>query len=117
MSSEEDTPVRSFVEALVEKYIKDETEELFVYSVRDVKMEVEFRGRDQALDRYAKLEKLEKVALRDLNIATAGEDGEVGKTAPSITELDLQGNKITQWSTVAKICKQLPKLSYLQLSR
>jgi Leucine-rich repeat (LRR) protein len=103
------------------QYLDDQVD-MYVYSGKDRKgnpktMPVELVGREKVLAKVAQLQHLSKIALRDSGVATCSKPGEALATAPNLEELDLQGNKLTSWTDVINIAKELRKLAALNLSR
>eukprot|EP00164_Ancoracysta_twista_P006539 GFYU01009116.1.p1 GENE.GFYU01009116.1~~GFYU01009116.1.p1 ORF type:complete len:599 (-),score=184.01 GFYU01009116.1:22-1722(-) len=114
-------PGTTFVEALVTKYSKqenaeEEAKELFVYSVRDKPMSVDFVGADKAKARQSQLTRLPEASVRGENVDSAGGDDEVAGTVPALTLVDLSRTLMSSWEEVGKICVQLTQLGTVNVA-
>jgi len=68
-------------------------------------------GREQRLDR------LTHVFLPNADVSEAGPAGEIASVCGAIEELDLVGNRITEWRSLLDIAAQLPRLRWLGLNQ
>ncbi|KAJ3086711.1 hypothetical protein HK102_012653 [Quaeritorhiza haematococci] len=127
---------RSFLEALVEKYVKDALveDDMVTLGASAGKVEVETVGWGKIARKQARLERLMEVGLAGLRVgfvadgnasqAVDGVDngvsperqsGALGKICPAIVDLDLSRNLFSTWFDVAAICRDLRNLESLRL--
>ncbi|RHZ74066.1 hypothetical protein Glove_227g71 [Diversispora epigaea] len=125
---------RSFVSALIDKYIGDEAgkkkhkneneEEQYdaqkdldtLYWAGNTKIEVEILGFEKIRRKQRHLDRLLEVGLSFEQISSAGKPGEIEATCPNIIDLNLSKNLLSDWETVDSICQQLKKLEVLRLN-
>lgn len=77
---------------------------------------MEMVGFSKVNKKQSKFENLEVVCLRGECVSNAGNQDELSKLSPNITELDLSKNLICSWKTVAEITSQLVSLKRLNVS-
>ncbi|CAG8825175.1 26772_t:CDS:10, partial [Gigaspora margarita] len=122
---------RSFVAALINKYIDDDSAEKIqgdeeTYDAQkdletlnwagNTKIEVEALGWDKIRRKQRKLDLLTEVGLSFEQISKAGNPGEIEATCPNIVDLNLSKNLLADWESVACICQELKKLEILRLN-
>ncbi|CAG8452149.1 9831_t:CDS:10 [Funneliformis caledonium] len=121
---------RSFVEAVIEKYIGEDVvtlqvneeksydaqKDLDVLHWAGTKLEVEALGWEKIRRKQRQLDRLNEIGLSFEQISHAGKPGEIEATCPNIVDLNLSKNLLSDWETVAKICEQLKKLEVLRLN-
>lgn len=93
-----------------------ESDDMYVMSVRQLRVAVELVGKAQVEERQRHLENLKVATLTYAGVCSAGPLGQVRAACPSITELDLTGNLLPDWHEVSRICEELPALQVLDLS-
>lgn len=76
---------------------------------------MEMVGFSKVNKKQSKFENLEVVCLRGECVSNAGNQDELSKLSPNITELDLSKNLICSWKTVAEITSQLVSLKRLNV--
>ncbi|RIA87419.1 hypothetical protein C1645_286960 [Glomus cerebriforme] len=122
---------RSFVAAVIERYIgeeengtnlqgseetSDEQKDLDVLHWAGTKLEVEALGWEKIRRKQRQLDRLNEVGLSFEQISSAGKPGEIKATCPNIIDLNLSKNLLSDWDTIASICEQLQKLEVLRLN-
>ncbi|XP_077999672.1 tubulin-specific chaperone E-like [Glandiceps talaboti] len=113
----------TFLDALNDRYglpededMGIEKEEWFVKTYGERQKAVEMVGAKSVAVKQSNFKNLLDVALREMKIISAGNEGDIEKTTPNVTELDLSKNLLGSWSEVAKIAKQMKSLKLLKLS-
>ncbi|KAJ8760548.1 hypothetical protein K2173_015215 [Erythroxylum novogranatense] len=111
----------SFLEALHLRYrgqsTKEEEDEMYVLSASKKRVAVELLGKDKIEDKISRLEELRSASLSYMGVSNPGSPVEISSVVPNLEELDLTGNLLSKWKDVGEICKQLPTLSALNLSK
>ncbi|CAG8530518.1 4923_t:CDS:10 [Paraglomus occultum] len=119
------TTGRSFLSALMNKYIDDEMKGNDYNAQSDLqtlhwagnrKIEVEALGWDKVRRKQSHLDRLTEVGLSFEQISSAGMQGEIEACNLNIIDLNLSKNLLSDWETVARICEQLKKLQILRLN-
>uniref|UniRef100_A0A7N0U8T7 CAP-Gly domain-containing protein n=1 Tax=Kalanchoe fedtschenkoi TaxID=63787 RepID=A0A7N0U8T7_KALFE len=95
---------------------KEEEDEMYVLSASNRRVSVQLLGKDKIQDKLSKFEELEGVSLSYLGVSSSGVPGQIGSVLLSLRRLDLTGNLLSDWKSIASICEQLPMLSALNLS-
>ncbi|CAG9463197.1 unnamed protein product [Pedinophyceae sp. YPF-701] len=112
-------PGQEFFQALYKRYVADDDQgpapdELFAKTARGDAKAIQLVGAEKIMKQQGQLEMLCLVALGDANIDKVGStDANMRK----LTEVHLPGNPLTGWEPVAALCKALPALQALDLSR
>eukprot|EP00002_Diphylleia_rotans_P018844 TRINITY_DN3648_c0_g1_i1.p1 TRINITY_DN3648_c0_g1~~TRINITY_DN3648_c0_g1_i1.p1 ORF type:complete len:550 (-),score=131.60 TRINITY_DN3648_c0_g1_i1:141-1790(-) len=91
-------------------------EELYVYSVRNRKMAVDFVGKEKVEKKQGQLEILTKASMVSSLVSTIDEGNKISERCPNLMELDLSQNLLHRWSDLVRLANQLPKLEWLKLS-
>ncbi|EGD75075.1 hypothetical protein PTSG_06731 [Salpingoeca rosetta] len=104
----------SFLQALETRYGEEEAASHVEVNVRQ-RIEVELVGEDRVRSRIQRHDELREAQLRDMDINDTVEDT-LAERCPNVNILDLSFNLICKWSTVVAICKQLPRLTSLNIS-
>ncbi|KAJ1537203.1 hypothetical protein HK096_002479 [Nowakowskiella sp. JEL0078] len=127
---------RSFLDALIEKYIGADAvlykEKLSEYisnnEIMDINkdvilklgnannIDVETVGWEKISKIQARLDALKEVGLSGEFVSFAGPEGKIKETCPSIVDIDLSRSLFRRWNEIADICIQLPFLKSLRLS-
>ncbi|CAG8480640.1 10838_t:CDS:10 [Acaulospora morrowiae] len=121
---------RSFVSAIVERYIEDPYQKInnegeaydaqkdldTIYWAGNTKIEVEALGWEKVRRKLRQLDRLHEVGLSFERVSSAGNPGEIEALCPNIIDLNLSKNLLPDWETVISICKQLKKLEILRLN-
>ncbi|CAG8637274.1 10579_t:CDS:10 [Paraglomus brasilianum] len=119
------TAGRSFLSALINKYIDDEMKENDYNAQNDLetlhwagnrRIEVEALGWDKVRRKQSHLDRLTEVGLSFEQISNAGVPGEIEAGNLNIIDLNLSKNLLSDWENVAHICEQLKKLQILRLN-
>ncbi|XP_047342032.1 tubulin-folding cofactor E [Impatiens glandulifera] len=95
---------------------KEEEDEMYVLSSSNKRVIVELLGKDKIEDRLSHFEDLTNASLPYLGISSPGPPGQLNAAVPSLKELDMTGNLLSEWMDIGAICKELPALSALNLS-
>ncbi|XP_059141817.1 tubulin-specific chaperone E-like isoform X2 [Physella acuta] len=113
----------SAVQAVHERYglKKDDEagikkEELFVLDQFLNQTKVEMVGAKKINQQQSQFNRLKKISMFDMKVYSGGPPGELGKTCPNITDLDISTNLISSWENVAEIAGHLPFLKELNVS-
>ncbi|KAM7279303.1 hypothetical protein ACFE04_006437 [Oxalis oulophora] len=110
----------SFLQALRLRYLtestKEEEDEMYVLSSTSKRVSVQLVGKQKIQDKVGRFDELTAASLSFLGISNPGSADEIRATLPSLKELDLTGNLLTEWKDVGTICEQLPSLQALNLS-
>ncbi|EFA01432.2 Tubulin-specific chaperone E-like Protein [Tribolium castaneum] len=77
---------------------------------------LEMVGFDKVFHKQSDFTALRIVNLRDQGINSAGPPLRLGETCPNIEELDISKNLLVSWESVFEICRQLPRLFWLNVS-
>lgn len=77
---------------------------------------LEMVGFDKVFHKQSDFVSLRIVNLRDQGINSAGPPLKLGETCPNIEELDISKNLLGSWNDILGICRQLPKLEWLNVS-
>ncbi|XP_044275976.1 tubulin-specific chaperone E isoform X1 [Varanus komodoensis] len=109
-----------FLSAVKEKYGANEddqdvehgTETLLVFR----KKAVETVGFNSVKEKQKQLNTLSDISVDECAVSLAGQDGEIRRTCPNITRIDLSKNLLSSWKEVVAIACQLEKLETLNLS-
>lgn len=80
------------------------------------KKPVETVGFDSVKKLQSQLSKLQEISLENCGVNCAGDKGEIAKTCPNISELNLSKNLLASWDEVVRIADQLECLESLNLS-
>ncbi|CAG8483594.1 9173_t:CDS:10 [Acaulospora colombiana] len=121
---------RSFTSAIIERYIEDpdykpiDEKEMYdaqkdldtLYWAGNTKIEVEALGWEKIRRKQRHLDRLREVGLSFERISSAGNPGEIEALCPNIIDLNLSKNLLSNWETVASICRQLKNLEILRLN-
>ncbi|XP_046552821.1 tubulin-specific chaperone cofactor E-like protein [Haliotis rubra] len=102
-------PVKTLVEAICHKYIDDMEVEV------DVHVFVPKRG-PAKISESGDLILPRNLHLTDCDVGLAGDCDELSRMCQGVCELDLMQNKITQWTEVFKVIKEIPNLTFLNLT-
>lgn len=63
----------------------------------------------------SQLNNLREVSISNMKVSQGGEENELQRSVPNITELDLSKNLLNSWEEVAKITQQLNYLRILNI--
>ncbi|KAI8083086.1 uncharacterized protein BX664DRAFT_339788 [Halteromyces radiatus] len=128
---------RSFLEALTAKYLEASTDHQdpvqgnpinttntttitkdgeILYLGGNKNIQVETVGFEKIQKAQSQLHDLKIVGLLDMRILDAGKDKVIAHAGLSMEDLDLSKNLINDWTNVANITSQLPRLMILRLN-
>jgi len=68
------------------------------------------------VNKVPQMEELSVVSLKQMQLSTAGTQGEISRSCPNIRELDISYTRVSEWAEVVQICRELSKLEYLDIS-
>ena len=105
---------KSFPQALEERYGEEEAASTVEVNMRQ-RIDLELVGEEEVKSRIQQHDQLSEAQLRDMDINDTIEDTLATK-CPGISTLDISFNLISKWSTVERICQQLPNLTSLNVS-
>ncbi|XP_046377407.2 tubulin-specific chaperone cofactor E-like protein [Haliotis rufescens] len=100
---------KTLVEAIFNKYIDDMEVEC------DVHVFVPKRG-PAKISESGDLILPRNLHLTDCDVGVAGDCDELRRMCQAVCELDLMQNKISQWTEVFKVIKEIPNLTFLNLT-
>ena len=112
---------RSFIDALTERYVKQDAPlvapdsvipNAFVSTSKGVQKPIEFVG-ETKIRKWQQIDGINKIMMRDDSVSSAGDD--VSKIASHFVEVDLQDNLLWQWKELASLTSQMPLLETLLL--
>ncbi|XP_067679505.1 tubulin-specific chaperone cofactor E-like protein [Haliotis asinina] len=102
-------PVKTLVEAICHKYIDDMEVEV------DVHVYVPKRG-PAKMSESGDLILPRNLHLTGCDVGMAGDCDELSRMCQGVCELDLMQNKIREWPEVFKVIKEIPNLTFLNLT-
>ncbi|XP_057542644.1 tubulin-folding cofactor E isoform X2 [Amaranthus tricolor] len=108
----------TFLEALMVRYqgqtTKEEEDEMYVLSASNKKVSIQLIGKDKIQNKLNHFEELCSASLAYLGVSSAGNPSQISSLVPNLKELDLTGNLIFNWKVeLLKDC--LPSLEELHL--
>eukprot|EP01112_Ceratiomyxa_fruticulosa_P005277 TRINITY_DN1588_c0_g1_i1.p2 TRINITY_DN1588_c0_g1~~TRINITY_DN1588_c0_g1_i1.p2 ORF type:complete len:561 (-),score=116.57 TRINITY_DN1588_c0_g1_i1:2612-4294(-) len=108
----------SLLAAVEEKYgdKKYDEENMYVLSVREQVVPVQFVGKQSAFDWYSNLSKLSILGLPGMKISHINPAPSISSCITNVTELDLSSNLLFLWHDIFNLANQLPRLKLLNLS-
>ncbi|XP_028829441.1 tubulin-specific chaperone E isoform X2 [Denticeps clupeoides] len=102
-----------YLTAVMKRYQGD-LEEVMNEEITISRKTIEWKGVGKVLQKQ-RAEKLTVVSLEHCEVCGAGADHEIQKATPHVIHLDLTGNLLSSWVTVAAITEQLEELKHLLL--
>ncbi|KAI0317464.1 hypothetical protein OF83DRAFT_1276525 [Amylostereum chailletii] len=110
---------RSFLRALVEKYVElprgTSAQEFVILGSSKGAIEVEVVNMDKIRNKFSRLEHLRDISLDKENVSRADEPGLLRAKCPSVRGVDLSFSLIPSWDVIALITTELPLLERLAL--
>lgn len=106
---------RGFLDALKEKYLAKVGDHETVYLGNSNNVIVETVGWEKMERKLSKLDCLKEVGLVEAEIAFG--EPEIADICPNVEDLDLSRNLFSNLAQIGQICKTLPLLKVLRLSR
>ncbi|KAJ3176945.1 hypothetical protein HDU85_006475 [Gaertneriomyces sp. JEL0708] len=106
---------RTFLQALREKYLGEQPADSIVL-LGSTGIEVETVGWEKVARKVSKLSNLQEVGLAGMRVGYADPMGQISITCPAIVDLDLSRSLLSNWTSVAEICRELPMLASLRLA-
>lgn len=110
----------SLLQALQLRYkshsTREEEDEMYVFSSSNRRVSVELVGKEKIEDKLSRFEELTSASVSYLGVSSPGAPGEISNAVPSLKELDLTGNLISEWEDIGYIYEQLPSLIAVNLS-
>lgn len=105
----------SLVDALRARYQQEGEKDMQIVSSGKL-MKVTLVGVDKAQQRQSQLKILQSASLVNMGVSSVGPHGHLRTVAPEIVELILTSNLVSDWSILAQIKEELPRLQLLDLS-
>ncbi|KAH7681405.1 Ubiquitin-like protein [Dioscorea alata] len=113
----------SLIDALCTRYrsdtttTKEEEDEMYVHSMSNKRVQIQLVGKHKVEEKLKRLDEICSMSTAYLGVSSVGSSHEITALVPKLKELDLTGNLLSKWQDITSICKALPALEVLNLTR